>query len=197
MRKLAPYVLCLVAAPAAAGTASRVRPTFDCAQAKAAVETLICRDEALAQLDRRLDRVYDRALKAWSSDESALQQPRRRDWVRKRDECEKAADVRACVEESYRTRIVEVQIASRQVKGPTVAGYSCAGEERPFSAAYYADTSPPAAVITHGDERVVAFVAASGSGARYTAENVELWEHQGKASIDWFGQKLECAVMDP
>ena len=35
----------------------------------------------------------------------------------------------------------------------------------------------------------------SGSGARYAAPNVELWEHQGEATLDWYGKKLTCAVM--
>jgi uncharacterized protein len=194
LRKLAPLALFLLASSATAGAAPRVRPTFDCAQAKAAVPKLICNDEALARLDRRLDRVYDLGLKAWSSEEAARQGPLRRDWVRKRDACETSADVRACVEASYLTRIVEVQVESRQLKSPITARYSCDGDDQPFSAAYYADTAPLSAVITHGQERAIAFVAPSGSGARYTAENVELWEHQGKASIDWFGQKLECVV---
>jgi uncharacterized protein len=190
------WLSAFVAWPAAAGAATGVRPTFDCAQAKAPVEKLICGDAALARLDRRLDRVYDLAMKAWSAEESARQAPLRRDWPRKRNECAQSSDVRACVEASYKTRIVEVQIQSRQLKPPTVAGYACAGADRPLSAAYYGDTSPPSAVVTYGDKKVIAFVAPSGSGARYTAADVELWEHQGEATVDWFGAKLTCVVKD-
>jgi uncharacterized protein len=50
-------------------------------------------------------------------------------------------------------------------------------------------------VLTLGNDQVMAFVARSGSGAKYTAANVEFWEHQGEATLDWFGKKLTCTLL--
>ena len=75
---------------------------------------------------------------------------------------------------------------------PTVT-FRCQGlEGQPMTAVFYAMTEPPTAVLTVGDRQVVAFVARSGSGARYTAPGVEFWEHQGEASLQWFGKTYAC-----
>ena len=29
---------------------------------------------------------------------------------------------------------------------------------------------------------------------RYTAANVEFWEHHGEATVDWFGTELVCTA---
>ena len=49
--------------------------------------------------------------------------------------------------------------------------------------------------MTRGNDQVIAFIDRSGSGARYTAEGVEFWEHQGEAKLNWFGIEKKCTVM--
>jgi uncharacterized protein len=169
-------------------------PSFDCAKASGQAEELVCKDDAPAALDRRMAEVYAKAEKALPAAEAAKQKTLQRGWVKGRDECWKSTDVRACVEAEYRTRIVELQIVSGQLTAPTPAGYACEGESQPVTATYYNDTDPKSAVITVGNDQVIAFVAPSGSGARYTAANVELWEHQGEATLTWFGKSLKCTV---
>jgi len=85
--------------------------------------------------------------------------------IKGRNDCWKADDPRACTELSYRTRIVELQIKSGQLMAPTPVGYVCTGgEAKPFFATFYRQTDPPSAVITYGNDQVIAFVAPSGSG---------------------------------
>ena len=60
----------------------------------------------------------------------------------------------------------------------------CAGRSEPVSVAY----TPTGADLAIGDQHI----ALTGSGARYTAPGVELWEHQGTTRIDWFGTVLLC-----
>ena len=52
--------------------------------------------------------------------------------------------------------------------------------------------TPSGADLAIGDQHVALERARSGSGARYTARGVELWEHQGTTRIDWFGTVLQC-----
>jgi uncharacterized protein len=109
----------------------------------------------------------------------------------------KSADVKGCVTVTYQRRIAELQIRNGELGAvpPTVA-YRCKGvEAQPVTAVFYAKTEPPAAVLTVGDRQVVAFIAPSGSGARYTAPGVEFWEHHGEASIEWFGKRYTCKAL--
>jgi uncharacterized protein len=116
-----------------------------------------------------------------------------RGWIKGRNDCWKAADPRARAELSYRTRIVELEITSGQLPAATPVGFTCTGGEgKPFVATFYRETDPPSAVLTYGSDQVIAFVAPSGSGARYTAASVEFWEHQAEASLTWFGTTLIC-----
>ncbi|MGA1573362.1 MAG: MliC family protein [Vulcanococcus sp.] len=48
--------------------------------------------------------------------------------------------------------------------------------------------TPTGADLAIGDQHI----ALTGSGARYTAPGVELWEHQGTTRIDWLGQVISC-----
>jgi uncharacterized protein len=172
---------------------SAVEPSFDCSQASGEVEELICTDADLATLDRKLAEIWKEALAGWPQEEVAAQRAFQRGWIKGRNDCWKAEDKRRCVEESYRTRIVEIQIQSGQLEVPAVVGFDCPdAEHKPFTVVFYQQTEPPSAVITYGDDQVIAFLAPSGSGARYVAANVEFWEHQGEATVDWFGTQLVC-----
>jgi len=199
MRKQTPLTSALITLSliaAAADRATAAAPSFDCAKASGQVEKLICADEALAALDRKLTETYAKAMKQWPADEQSTQRALQRGWVKGRNECWKADDVRACVEASYRTRIAELQIQSGQLTAPTPVTYTCDGNPgQPFTAAFYRDTDPPSAVLTYGGDQTIAFIARSASGARYTAANVEFWEHHGEATVEWYGTKLTCKVM--
>ena len=181
---------------AAAGQAAKpASPSFDCAKASGQVEQLVCKDAGLAALDRKLADAYAKALKGWPANVAQEQRTIQRGWIKGRNDCWKDSDVRACVENEYKTRLVEVQIKGGLVMAPTPVGFRCKGEDTPVMAAFYKDTDPPSAVLTVGNDQVIAFVARSGSGARYTAANVEFWEHQGEATLDWFGKRLACAAL--
>lgn len=169
-------------------------PSFDCTKASGEIEQLVCKDPELAALDRNLVKVYERALKNWPADVVAEQKTYQRGWIKGRNDCWKADDKKACAKLAYQTRMVEIQIKSGQLTVSAPVGYVCTGSEhKPFVVTFYNDTDPPSAVLTYGDDQVIAFVAPSGSGAKYTAAGVEFWEHQGEATVDWFGIELKCA----
>ena len=175
------------------GGAATAAPSFNCAKASGQVEQLICNDAGLAALDRRLASTYAKAMQRWPAEEARRQQTLQIGWIRGRNDCWKADNQRACVQEAYQTRLVELQIQGGLVMAPTAMGYSCSGQQhQPVTAAFYNNTDPPSAVITVGNDQVIAMQAPSGSGARYTAANVEFWEHQGTARIQWFGTTLKC-----
>lgn len=175
-----------------AGTAATA-PSFNCAKASGQVEQLICSDASLAALDRQMASTYAKAMRNWPAAVAKEQQAFQIGWIKGRNDCWKADNQKACVREAYQSRLVELQIKGGLVEAPTAVGYSCKSmKQQPVMAAFYNNTNPKAAVLTVGDDLVIAVIAPSGSGARYTASNVEFWEHQGTATIQWFGKTLSC-----
>lgn len=188
-----PIGLTLLAPLFALALTSPQNPSVDCAKPSGDVETLVCKDAELSTLASRMADVYEAAIAKWPDSEAARQRAAQRGWLKNRDECAKSADVRACVLLEYRTRIAELQIHSGLLAAPPSTGWVCTGgPARPFTTAFYEGTDPKSAVLTFGDDQVIAFVAASASGARYTAKMVEFWEHQGEAAVNWFGTMLTC-----
>ena len=190
---------CLLILTCGTGLASpgAAKPAF-CAKPGGDIEKLICGDARLIALDRKIAKVYSLAMKNWPADVAAKERVEQRGWIKGRNDCWKADDKRACVEESYRTRIVELQIRSGQLMAPKAVGYQCSpGENKPFSATFYQQTDPPSAVLTFGNDQVIAFLTRTASGAKYVAQNMEFWEHHGEAAVNWYGANMTCKVILP
>jgi uncharacterized protein len=178
-------------------------PAFDCSKAQGEVEQLICRDEGLAALDRKLDEVYKAALAKARDDVPRLLRTEQRGWIAGRNECWKARDgtyltaswkakdVRECVEGSYRIRISELQALMRLVppKGPVF--YACNDAFGEVIATFF-ETDPPTARLERGDRTVTAWLVPAASGSKYEGQNVELWNRGDEATVTWLGAALRC-----
>ncbi|ETA53814.1 lysozyme inhibitor LprI family protein [Ponticoccus alexandrii] len=103
---------CLALSPAAG--LAQDGPAFDCAKAESSAEKLVCDDDALAALDRRLaDRfaaAVDAAkgLDAGAEEATDTLRAMQRGWISGRDECWKEPDLRVCVETAYLQREAEL-----------------------------------------------------------------------------------------
>ncbi|EOD55016.1 MULTISPECIES: MliC family protein [Aeromonas] len=171
-------------------------PSFDCAKAKGATETLICKDAGLAALDNELAALYPKALADLSQEQLKTEKAMQRGWIKGRNDCWKAKDLRQCVEESYQLRITELQIKGGQLMVPTPVDYQC-GKDVSLSTYFYNDAKLPAAVInlSEGDsqQQVLAYEAPSASGARYEGQNLALFTKGNDASLERYGQPtLSC-----
>ena len=182
---LLPTLLLALGAPAGA-------PDAGCPKGAPPIEQLVCSDGVLAQQDRDMVRLYTQSMRSFGDAERARQEARQQAWLTARNACAQAENARACVGELYARRIIELKILSGQLTAAATANYFCKGATGPLTAAYY-PTEPAAALLSYSDRQAVAFVAESGSGARYTAEDVELWEHQGQASVKWNGKDMTCS----
>ncbi|AMY08745.1 Membrane-bound lysozyme-inhibitor of c-type lysozyme [Luteitalea pratensis] len=197
MTRLACLSLALVATLARGGVAVRAQaptgPTFDCTRAAGKVETLICTDEALATLDRRLADVYAKAIAGSPANVAATQKALQRGWIKGRDDCWKSAETKTCVQREYRSRIAELQIVSGQVEGLSPVSFRCSGAPAaPVTATFYNETDPASTVLTVGTDQVIAFRQPAASGTSYAGSNVDYREHQGAVTINWFGATLAC-----
>jgi uncharacterized protein len=167
-------------------------PSFSCdPPPESTVEKLICKDAALAALDRRLADAYKAATAKAAGEAASTLVTLQRGWIKGRNECWKDGDVAACVARSYRQRIAELQAGFRLVEPVGSARYACPGTPPAEASADYFATDPPTAVVTYDGATHIMFAMPSGSGARYAGGNNQIWEHQGVAMIRWHAAKRE------
>lgn len=166
-------------------------PAFDCTQASGNIEKMICADPELGALDRTLSAVYSAALHKAANERPPTLNAEQRDWIKGRNDCWKADDKRACVVETYRRRIVELQARYRLVHASPPVRYVCNGNPADEVIAVYFQTDPPSLIAERGDQTSLMFLEPSASGTRYVGRNESLWEHQGEATVIWGYQALE------
>lgn len=180
-----------VTPPAAPAADAKQGPSFDCAKAANDAEKAVCGDARLSALDRELAALYRAAQTGPGELDVAAEQ---RGWIKGRDACWQAVDANRCLLESYQTRIVELRLASPSAPAAKAVQYACDDASKPLSVAFYNTLDPQVAVIRLGRDQAIAFAAPSASGARYTREGVEFWEHQGEATLEFYGTRLSCKV---
>jgi membrane-bound inhibitor of C-type lysozyme len=115
-------------------------------------------------------------------------------WIKRRNECWKASDVRACVEREYTTRIVEFQAKLRLVKFSGPVTYACTsprGADGEVIVTFH-ETEPPSVLVERGDRTVLGTQVRAASGAKYEGPNLMFWEHQGEAQVTWMKLDLKC-----
>ena len=128
------------------------------------MQQLVCKDEGLAALDRKLDEVYKAARAKATNEVPPVLVAEQRGWVKGRDECWKAksggpafltatwqaTNVRECVEGNYRIRISELQAKYRLVpsKGPVF--FACENNPANELVATFFETDPPTARAGEG-----------------------------------------------
>ncbi|WP_033136760.1 MliC family protein [Aeromonas finlandensis] len=176
--------------------ASAATPSFDCAKVAGAVETLICKDAGLAALDNELAALYPKAIAQLSPEDLKSERAMQRGWIKGRNDCWKAKDLRQCVEDNYQLRIAELQVTGGQLIVPAPVDYQC-GKAVTLSTYFYNDAKIPVAVInlSEGDkqQQVLAYEAPSASGARYEGQNLALFTKGKEATLERYGQPtLTC-----
>jgi uncharacterized protein len=174
-------------------------PSFDCAKAGWSVEELICKDAGLAALDRQMAAVYAAAQKRVAEENYEDPAPMQRGWIKGRNDCWKADNLRTCIVSSYQYQIAALLIQYGQLVVPTPVYYTCGKTD--LAAVFYQKTDPQTVVLTFipaltGVDQMLAYHSPSGSGARYEGRNVSFREHHGEARLTWFDQEMSCKVKD-
>lgn len=194
------YMLSALLAVLAA--ASFAQPSFECSKAASEAEALICADAALAALDRRLAERYGAALTAIDAmdagDAQAVKDLKatQRGWIKGRDDCWKAEDLRACVEDSYLIREAEL-VATWMLEEPSlVTIYACEDNPANEVAVFFFDTERPAARIEYGDGIKPAWQVPSASGSKFAmAFGGSFWAKGSEALFAWDeGAPMRCAM---
>lgn len=183
-------VLLAAALPAAAAT-----PSFDCSRKINAAEKIVCGDDALAALDRKLGEVFARAARSLPNDKTiAYVVAEEQQWTQSRDGCPSTPDPKACLSSVYRTRIAELQGRYRMVPTRGPFRFTCDSTPPQDIVVTWYDTDPPSGLLEMRSGTTPVFQTSSASGARYVGDDVQYWEHQGTATLT-FGtqaQELNC-----
>lgn len=158
-------------------------PSFNCSEKMTgSITALICQNPDLAALDRKLATIYRDALKNAGKRGNVLK-AEQRGWIKGRDECWKTDDQQACVADSYRRRIVELQTGYGLVTSSAPVMFDCASNGR-ISVTFF-QTEPPSLTALYKGRQSLMLEASSASGSRYLGQNESFWEHQGEAAVTW------------
>jgi uncharacterized protein len=170
VHRLLLLIACLLP-PVQAPTAE---PAYDCGKAEAAAEKLICEDAELARLDREMQRLFGLAAGA-GLPESALKDLRahQRGWIKGRNECWKAADLRHCILGAYALRVHALRrdypaARSRDDEGISFGPdqLTCDGFAAPI-AVTFVNAGTALALLAWANETLLVSDVPSASGARY------------------------------
>jgi uncharacterized protein len=175
-------------------------PSFDCHRAgQGTVVKLICSDAPLAALDRQLAAAYAQALPKARNEHPPVLKATQRGWIKGRDDCWKATDVRGCVHDLYELRLVELQARYRLVHHTGPFTWVCDSDARNEVRVTHFQTEPPSLIAERGDQSSLMRLQVSASGSRYVGRNESLWEHQGQATVVWGYQapEMHCTLRKP
>jgi uncharacterized protein len=182
---LAPFLVALVFGGLSRASGA-TGPSFDCSKVEpGGIAALVCADEGLSALDRKLAAVYTEAANKARNEHPPVLKAEQRGWVKGRDECWKSDDKRHCVEDAYSRRIIELQALYRLVPSTGPVTYVCDADPRNEVVVNFFETQPQTLVAERGDSRSLMVQQPSGSGAKYQGRNESLWEHHGEAEIVW------------
>ena len=192
-----PVLAALALLPTTAATLA-ANPSFDCSKVEAgSIEELICKDDELSALDRKMASVYAQAVKKAVDEHPPVLKAGQRGWIKGRNDCWKSDDKKRCVQQSYQNRIAELQARYRLIPATATVRYVCDGNPAKEVIATFFPTEPATAVAEFGDQTSLMYQQRAASGVRYQGQNETLWEHQGKARITWGNgsPEMSCILM--
>jgi uncharacterized protein len=168
------------------GSVISAGPSYDCDKVETnSIEKMICADNELSALDRKLSAIYSAATKKAANEHPPVLKAEQRGWIKGRNECWKSSDKRACVQDEYKRRIAELQARYRLVYGNGPIRFIC--DENPAEEVLvtFYQTDPQTLIAERGDSASLMYLQPSASGTKYQGRNETFWEHQGQVSITW------------
>lgn len=178
-------------------------PSFDCAKAGSSAEELICADDGLAALDRRVSDSYAAALEvAGGSGGGAADELRayQRGWIKGRDECWKAEDPRVCVEGAYLRREAELVTRWMLEEPFNTAIWACGGNPANEVVTMFYETELPSVRFERGDTVDTGVQVIAASGAKYEGSfGRSIWMKGDQATYrepDPDGTSYECELVE-
>lgn len=179
-----------------------VAPAFDCGRAEGEVEMLLCRDSDLAKLDQEMADVYWTSMgyaasKGGEANQAmAANKAYQRGWIKGRNDCWKASDVKICVTDSYYRRLAELEARWGLVDQAGTDVYACSGggdvTVRRFKTTHWG-----AASVEAGGSTEIYVQTRTASGVKYEGPfGRYVWNKGRNAAIKLTpdGAELSCTL---
>lgn len=160
--------------------------TTHCARAKpGGLEFLLCRDEGLRALDKRMAEVLLAAEPIAAKERPPMLKAEQRGWTKTLDECLKANDKNACLQSSYTRRIAELQASYRLLPVTATVNYRCGSNPGVVFKAVTFASDPPTLAAEFDENTSVLYLKPGSVGTNYESGQVTFSELDGVAKIVW------------
>ncbi len=166
-------------------------PAFACDEAEGTVESMICQDQELIELDLYLDELYQAALNIFPEEELASLVAFQRGWISGRNDCWKNEYIRRCVADEYLIRISELEVKTGHLMVPQAANFLCA-DEHLLSVYFYSNAVRPLAVLNMNQQQFFTWLTPSASGSRYMGQNITFWQKGNEAMLTTLETEQNC-----
>jgi uncharacterized protein len=177
---------------------ARIGPDFDCTKAKGTVEKLICTDDELARRDWALAAAYRKALGRLQGNTDAAQylKAEQRGWIKGRNDCWKASDIRACVSDEYRDRHATLLARYGMIEAGRTQVWACGEPPQTLYVTPFM-TEPPAVNLVRESETATAL--RHGPDESYEAPFGVWFRATGDSAIlEWpQGTQMSCRHTRP
>ncbi|MEM9910836.1 MAG: lysozyme inhibitor LprI family protein [Pseudomonadota bacterium] len=177
-------------------------PSFDCSKAQSDVESLICEDPDLAALDVLLAERFQQALAVaegmtvGGEDSADALKATQRGWIKGRDECWKAENLRDCAQFAYQSREAELVTRWMLEEPQSTVFWTCEGNPANQVVTMFFDTNLPSIRFEHGDSIDTGLEVRTASGAKYEGNfGRSIWMKGESATYrtpDPDGSELSC-----
>ncbi|MGB1262143.1 MAG: MliC family protein [Cognaticolwellia sp.] len=188
----------LVQNKALAQTENKTLPSFPCDNnANGTIEVLICQDQELSKLDRKLSNIYALAANKAKNERPALLAAEQRGWIKGRNQCWQSNDKRACVLTSYTRRNAELQAKYKLVPSSGALRFICDNNASNEVIVTFFQTKPATLIAERGDSVSFMYLQPSENGKKYYGRNETIWQHQGNTKIVWGynAPEMQCVEM--
>lgn len=161
-------------------------PSFDCTKVEgSSVEQLICNDDKLSELDRKLSANFKEAETKAENKSLATLKATQRGWIKGRNDCWKNSDQRQCVIDNYEMRISELQAEYSLVKASSSSTYICPDDAKtPIEVTYFL-SEIPTAKAKRGEQQSFMYGHADSKGMVYKGPNETLSLYGEEINVSW------------
>jgi uncharacterized protein len=193
LRKTVQQSLLLVLLWSAEGLAVTPLPAIDCQHSDlGAIETMICQDAELGQLERQMTALYQQLLP-----QAALQQPslfnaEQRGWQKGRNDCWKETAPKTCVLAQYQRRTAELQAMYRLVDTLGPVTWRCLqqaatdpGRADGEVLVTFFKTTPETLLAERGDQQSLMFLQPDDKKRLFVGRNESLEFKSQQALLIW------------
>lgn len=183
---------------AVVGTATAQTPSFNCENARTALEIKICEDDLLGALDLKLAHVYNEALEKMPDNAETIRASQAA-WLTHRNKCQDSPAMADCLKREYALRISEIQAKYSLLPVQNTSRYACLhyGSEATaeMQAMTYETIVPVLVLKDHRHKKYITYLGRAGGNLHYTGEGAKLYRESGESVIEIGGNKFTCRAV--